>query len=211
MLSTLIKKDFRLLIKDWPKLLFSLSLYIILLLSYQIVFPSYKSQTFATPSHGLLYAITLISFVIQSYFIKFESDPDYNQNIIGYIYKLHGNLYSFIFSKFLTLIAIALLHTFMLLLILMISEAPLTALLYSSSIFFYMTICALMLLFANSLTLRHDTGFYALIVLPFIIPYMLLSIGVADNWHYLLIILGIVLLKVPIVLFLVAIMLARDV
>ena len=119
--------------------------------------------------------------------------------------------FSFVFSKFLTLAVIALLHTFMLLLILMITEPILTALLHSASIFFYMVICALMLLFANSLILKNDTGFYALIILPFIIPYMLLSIGVADNWHYLLIILGIVLLKVPIVLFLIAIMLAREV
>ena len=158
MLNVLIKKELKILKANWPKILFSLSLYTILLLSYQIFFPSYKSQSYDSQK-TVLYIITLISFVIQSYLIKFESDPDYRYNVIGYIYKLHGNLFAFCFSKFLSLVLIALMHSILLVIILMLIEGSGLALLHSAAIFLYMIISGLMLMFANSLVLKNDTAF----------------------------------------------------
>ena len=210
MFKTLLIKDLNLISAQWPRLIFSLLLYCILLLSMFMIVPEIVASK---RNFGyFVYFLSIISFLAQAMFINLSSDEDYKSNTIQYFYKLNNGLFTFVASKFCTLTAAFVLHMVMLFCMLSLfsslSMANIAAVI--TALFLYITIINLLLLFANNLMISENNGYYALIVLPFTIPYIMIAISGAESWQYLVLFVGLILIKIPIILGLISLALVRS-
>lgn len=207
MFKALLLKDFKLIFTHWPRLVFSILLYCILLLSMFIILPEMVVEK---QFEYLVYFLSIISFLAQAIFININTDEDYSANIISYYYKLNNGLFTFVAAKFCAISLTFTLHIATLFAILCVfSQLPVAIIiLVALALLLYITIINLMLLFANNLMVTENSGYYALIVLPFTIPYIMIAISGAASWQYLVLFLGLILIKIPIVIGLIALALA---
>lgn len=210
MFKALLLKDFNLLLAHWPRLIFSLLLYCILLLSMFMIVPEIvaSGQQFVY----FVYFLSIISFLAQAMFINLASDEDYKANTIQYFYKLNNGLFTFVASKFFVITTAFILHMIALFIMLSVFSSLNMANVITiiAALFLYITMINLLLLFANNLMISQNNGYYALIVLPFTIPYIMIAISGAESWHYLVLFIGLILIKIPIVIGLISLALVRS-
>lgn len=210
MFLVFIQKDLKLMCSNWSNAVFSLLLYGMLLLSIFMIIPNIIVDE---KIEYLVYFLSIISFLSQAIFINLAQNQDYTANIISYFYKLNGSLFMFVAAKFCVITITFIAHSVLLFAVLWcFTDMLLTSVIcIVIALFLYTLIINLMLIFANNLMISNANGYYALLILPFTIPYIMITISAATAPQYLTLFLGLILIKIPIIVGLVSLCLTRDV
>lgn len=205
-----LRKDLKLMCSNAANIIFSLLLYSMLLLSMFMIIPNIIADE---KIEYVVYFLTIISFLSQAIFINLSQDQDYTTNIISYFYKLNSSLFTFVVSKFFVIAVTFVIHSALLFGVLWCFTDMLfiNLICVVAALFFYTTIINLMLIFANNLMISSNNRYYALLILPFTIPYVMITISAAVAPQYLMLFLGLILIKIPIVVGLISLSLARDI
>lgn len=204
-----LQKDLKLMRSNWANTVLSLLLYGILLLSIFMIVPD---VVVGKKIEHLVYFLSIISFLSQAIFINLSQDQDYTTNMVSYFYKMNNSLFMFVAAKFCAIAITFVMHSALLFMVLScFTDIPIANVAgMVVALFLYITIINLMLIFANNLMLSSNNGYYALLILPFTIPYIMITISAAISWQYLVLFLGLILIKIPIVIGLISLSLARD-
>lgn len=207
MLALLLIKDFRLLKADLTKILLLFAVYILILISNFIVVGSAADDR----TH-LVHYVLITSFLIAVNLADTTKGPEYSGGMLGIFYKKSGELYTFLLSKILTLTTVSLAQSLVLMITFFIF-APLQALdiiLLAAATWMFLIIINLMLLFANHMMALDSSSYYALVVLPFAVPYTLLAINATlVDYSYLWVMAGLILLTAPVIILLTAHLIIR--